>query len=141
MGNLDWWLEHALAILLDQEIATQNDLLQSAEYIIFAGKIAGHGEYIISSMDEVKKDITVEELIQLSTRYNQILYKFDLPPDKKSHQRIEGKVNAFKLMMDTSNENIDTPNKISNPKNGRDNLRNYVIEYIISSKNSRFLKT
>ena len=92
-------------------------------------------------MDAVEKDITVEELIQLSTRYNQILYKFDLPPDKKSHQSIEGKVNAFKLMMDASNKNNDTPNKISNPKNGRDNLKNYVIEYIISSKHARFLKT
>ena len=35
----------------------QSDPLQSAEYSIFTGKIADHGEYIISSMNEVEKDL------------------------------------------------------------------------------------
>ena len=79
--DFDWSLEDLLSILLAQGVASAS--LQSAEYNTFVGKIADHGEYIVSRMDEVDKDITVEELIEFSTRYNQILFKFNLPDEKK----------------------------------------------------------
>ena len=58
--DFDWSLEDLLSILLAQGVAS--DSLRSAEYNTFVGKIADHREYIVSRMDEVDKDITVEEL-------------------------------------------------------------------------------
>ena len=79
--DFDWSLEDLLSILVAQGVAS--DSLQSAEYNTFVEKIEDHGEYIVSRMKVVDKDITVEELREFSTRYNQILVKFDLPDEKK----------------------------------------------------------
>ena len=99
-------------------------------------------------MDEVSKNMTIEELIDFSSRYNQILYKFEWENNigyanvTRNHgQAITiQKVNAFSLLM-RANDNNQKPEKILNPKTGRDKLRNYVTDYIINLKRARFSKT
>ena len=109
---------------------------------VFIGSNEESKDFNLSLMDTVDSCMTVQDITKFDEKYNRILFKFmwDTHGHNQEQSKGEEKVDAFKFMMASSSERNVVPEKIMSPRNGKERLNNFVVDYIIKLKTVRFTK-
>ena len=98
----------------------------------YIGSTEESREFNLSLMDSVINLFTVNEITGFDEKYNRILFKFKWDADRQSQEQAKSdeKIDAFKFIMGTSSERNIVPEKIASPRNGKERLNNWVVDYI-----------
>ena len=144
----DWSLRKVFEEFKEENKAYIDSSIFDSTYVVYVGNGRDNGDFIISSMDTVDPSTTISMLADFSTRYTQILYKYEwvcnlgsADVTRNHGQRMKKqKINAFKYMMESSREERYIPKLTETVKTGKGKLRNSVVTYL-TTEDITFYKT
>ena len=142
-----WTLEETLMKFISKyDVHLEKDMFYGSPqpYIGFESNARN---YNILSMDHCDMDITIEDVLGINSNYSRIAYKYEWKrkikeedkDDEVDRSNKKQKVNAIAQLMISSREAVHLPEKDKDPRNGKQKLRNFVIDYFVKSS-VRFMK-
>ena len=140
-----WKMEEILNNLVIENSVVMCDVLEDYPEV-FIGCKTDSSTFNICNMRKIKLQTVLDETLEFDPNFKYIAFKYDYKR-KMTTGLIESgdgskktKINAFAFMMIKTNDRVHLPSRIIDPKNGKNKLHNYVVDYMTRFHELRFSK-
>ena len=144
MVDVKWNFRTMCKKFLEEQKLNIDMSLYDIQSQVFVGKPKSASDFNLNGMSGYPIDYTIKTLLDFDEEYKYVAFKYDMKrmvdanDDESGSQKKRRKINAFDKLMSSASENTHLPPKVENPKDGKQKLKNQIIDYISSFDSVRF---